>query len=73
MCVVGDSGTMGIGPVGARRMIRVRDSEGGAAGSGDGAGAGGSAGAVTSSSVVADAETPLSEPRQGVDPFGAAL
>src|SRR5580704_13852070 len=28
ICVVGDSGTTGIGPVGARRMIRVRVSEG---------------------------------------------
>src|SRR5436305_9474758 len=48
--VVGDSGTTGMGPVGARRMIRVWDSEGG---SGGGGWAAGSVGAVTSTSVVA--------------------
>src|SRR6202008_316223 len=74
ICVVGDSGTTGIGAVGARRMIRVRASEGALGSGGAGAsGASGSLGAVTSSSVVADAEPPFSEPRHRVDPLGAAL
>lgn len=73
MCVVGESGTVGIGPVGARRMIRVRESDGDAVGS-DGRGAGGGwFGAVTSSSVVADEDTPLRQPGHGVDPLGAPL
>jgi hypothetical protein len=60
---------MGIGPVGARLMIRVRDSEGGSGG----ARAGGSFGAVTSASVVADVKSPLSQPWDWVYSFGAVL
>src|SRR6516162_8146959 len=72
MCVVADSVTTGIGPVGARRMIRVRDSEGGSAVSGGaGAGAAGSSGAVTSASVVAEAESTLCQPWDWVNSFGA--
>src|ERR1700753_3875503 len=71
--VVADSWIVGIGPVGARRMIRVRDSEGGSGGSDTCAEGGGSLGAVTSSSVVADVDTTLGQPRHGVDSFGAAL
>ena len=68
--MVGDSGTTGMGPVGARRMIRVWDSEGGSGGCGWAAG---SFGAVTSTSVVADVKSPLCQPWDWVDPFGAAL
>src|SRR5689334_9861479 len=76
MWVVGVSGVVGIGPVGARRMIRVRESEGDScsgAGSGGRGSEGSSFGAVTSARVVADAKTTLSEPRHGVDPLTAAL
>src|SRR6201998_3637490 len=81
ICVVGDSGTTGIGPLGARRMIRVAASQGamgsgalGSAGLGSGgAGAWGSLGAVTSASVVADSESSLSKPWDGVDSFGAVF
>src|SRR5271166_471331 len=73
ICMVGDSGTTGIGPVGARRMIRVCDSERGEVVSGGGAEAGGSLGEVTSASVVADVKSPLSQPWDWVDSFGAPL
>src|ERR1700688_1716716 len=58
---------IGIGPVGARRMIRLRGSEGGAGDSG------GSFGAVTLTSVIADEQSAFSQPRHWVDSLGAAL
>lgn len=66
MWVVGDSGMVGSGPVGARLMIRVRGSDGGSE-------AAGWFGAVTSTSVIADEKSPLGQPGHRVDPLGAAL
>ena len=66
-----ESAIAGIGPVGARRMIRVRDSSDDS-GSGGCELAGGSFGAVTSASVITDVESPRGQPRHGVNALGAA-
>src|SRR6202012_4912908 len=69
---VGVSVTTGNGPVGARRMIRVRESEADSGDSGGCALGAGSFGAVTSASVIADVKSPLSEPRHRINALGAA-
>ena len=73
MWVVLVSAMVGNGPVGARRMIRVRDSGSGSVDLGGSAVGAGSSGAVIGSTgVVADVQSSRSQPRHGINAVGAA-